>query len=59
MTVAALVSPRFCRISVKRSPGCRHTSPSVGWSSPVISRKRVVFPAPFRPTIPQRSPAET
>ena len=33
--------------------------PRVGVSAPVIRRKRLVFPAPFRPTIPQRSPEPT
>src|SRR5512141_1486585 len=33
--------------------------PRVGSSSPVSSRKRVVFPVPFRPTMPQRSPGAT
>src|SRR5438874_3151407 len=33
--------------------------PRVGSRSPVSSRKRVVFPVPFRPTMPQRSPGAT
>src|ERR1043166_9053453 len=33
--------------------------PRAGARSPVIRRKRVVLPAPFRPTIPQRSPGST
>src|SRR5256885_6651207 len=33
--------------------------PRVGSISPVSSRKRVVFPVPFRPTMPQRSPGAT
>ena len=33
--------------------------PRVGSSSPVSSRKRVVFPEPLRPTIPHRSPGAT
>src|SRR5881628_2383044 len=30
--------------------------PRVGSRSPVSNRNRVVFPVPFRPTMPQRSP---
>src|SRR5881628_1114821 len=33
--------------------------PRVGSRSPVSSRNRVVFPVPFRPTMPQRSPGAT
>src|SRR3954469_5388942 len=33
--------------------------PRVGSRSPVSSRKSVVFPVPFRPTMPQRWPAST
>src|SRR5207244_12309583 len=33
--------------------------PRVGSTSPVSSRKRVVFPVPLRPTMPQRSPGAT
>src|SRR5881227_718596 len=33
--------------------------PRVGSRSPVNSRKRVVFPVPLRPTMPQRSPGAT
>src|SRR6266481_6378549 len=33
--------------------------PRVGSRSPVSSRKSVVFPVPFRPTMPQRSPGAT
>ena len=35
------------------------TAPDVGRRSPVISLKSVVFPVPFRPTIPHRSPSAT
>src|SRR5919106_546264 len=38
------------------SPVARAMLPAVGWSSPVTRRKRVVFPAPFRPMMPHRSP---
>src|SRR5438445_99517 len=31
--------------------------PRVGSRSPVSNRNRVVFPVPFRPTMPQRSPS--
>src|SRR3989449_2351181 len=33
--------------------------PRVGSRSPVSSRNRVVFPVPFRPRMPQRSPGAT
>ena len=33
--------------------------PRVGSSSPVSSRKSVVFPDPLRPTMPHRSPGAT
>jgi hypothetical protein len=58
-TVEVACSPRFWRRWVKRSPGWRHPSPTVGSSSPVTMRKSVVFPTPFLPTIPQRSPRAT
>src|SRR5690606_18684114 len=49
-----------CRsMSEIRSPGSRLTVPSDGSSSPAITRKSVVFPDPFRPTTPQRSPLPT
>ena len=35
------------------------TLPSSGWISPVSRRSRVVFPAPFEPTMPIRSPRVT
>lgn len=39
-----------------RRPGWRVTAPSVGCCEPVISRKSVVLPLPFRPSIAHRSP---
>src|SRR6185437_4545139 len=40
-------------------PGCRAITPAVGVISPVMRWKSVVLPMPFRPTMPQRSPAAT
>ena len=42
-----------------RRPEGLITAPLLGSIAPVMSRNRVVFPAPFRPTMPQRSPGST
>ena len=37
----------------------RRTEPAAGWASPASTLASVVLPAPFRPTRPIRSPADT
>ncbi len=49
----------ICEISPTRRPTAICTSPSSGSSSPVSIRNTVVFPAPFRPSSPTRSPLST
>ena len=49
----------ICEISPTRRPAAICTSPSSGSSSPVSIRNTVVFPAPFRPSSPTRSPLST
>mmetsp|Transcript_6626 Transcript_6626/g.19066 ORF Transcript_6626/g.19066 Transcript_6626/m.19066 type:complete len:501 (-) Transcript_6626:161-1663(-) len=50
-------STNSCRsMAVRRSPDDLTTSPVVGSSSPDMMRSCVVFPAPFFPTRPMRSP---
>ena len=47
---------RFCSIIESRIPGCRAIDPEVGSERSARRLNIVVFPDPFRPTIPQRSP---
>ncbi len=53
----ALPKSRCCPSSDSESPLCRDTVPRLGASAPVSSLNSVVFPVPFRPTTPHRSPA--
>ena len=46
-------------MSPRRFPGARVTLPPSASSWPVRMRKRVVFPAPFFPRMPTRSPVST
>src|SRR5690348_13654936 len=58
-TVVAPSKARCWSSRACRSPGFRATLPTVGVSSPVMSLKIDVLPAPLRPMIPHRSPSAT
>src|SRR5262245_41126451 len=58
-TVVAPSKARCWSSRAWRSPGLRATLPTVGCSSPVMSLKIDVLPAPLRPMIPHRSPSAT
>ena len=58
-TVRSLSSPPVCSSRPVFSPLLRTMRPASGSSSPSIRRRRVVFPSPFAPISPMRSPSET
>ena len=56
---AASPKSRCCSSSVIRVRAAARTGRASASSSPVMRRNSVVFPVPFRPTIPHRSPVAT